>query len=173
MAFALVEEWQGVEEYQSTVRYKDTFFPLLVQVARIVRNATCPVPTVDLDCTEKLRNLLRAMCKASGSRLEWMLRGDQKVEKVIDRAVTEAYVDSPRLGGLSEPYVRSRMKKVAKKLIACCVRLNLGRRVLSETSRLVWIVRRVTDQVESDADFIQVCKNHLFQTKRSLDFENC
>jgi hypothetical protein len=173
-AFALVERWEGIGE--SSARYKDTFYPLVVLFARSARENASPLPFSDRLEGYNLRDRLDKITvgEAPNCALEWMPDGDEPVGTVLDKACSEAYADAGRVGQLSELYVRNAVSRVARKLIGCCVRLNRDgtRRLTEETVRLKVLLALVIARVEEDESYLRDCENHKNQTRRVLNFDD-
>ena len=69
-AFRLVEECFGIAE--STARYEDTFYPLVVEFVRSARDHSSPVPFNDRLAGFRLKDRLSFFLKKPANEVSWM-----------------------------------------------------------------------------------------------------
>ena len=169
-AFRLVQECEGIR-LPTSARYEDTFFPMLVEFVRSARDLSAPVVFSERIAGSRLKDCLSFFLKKPAQRLDWMPDGDITVQELFDKAFYEAYADASRLGDLSHSYVCRAVTKVAKKLIACCVRLNDKTRLARECVRVNLLLVLVAERVEEDSRYKRDCENHKIITQRALSFD--
>ena len=169
-AFGLVEQCEGIEA--TTARYEDTFYPLVVEFVKAARDFTSPVSCPNRRSRIKLKDQLGYFLIKPAQKIEWKPDGEETVGEVFEKAFKEAYSDASPPGLISELYVRRAVRKVAKKLIGCCVRLNGGKAYLArEAVRVNILLCLVSEKVEKDARFKKDCENHNIIAKRMLSFD--
>ena len=183
-AFALVEDWENVDEFAAG-RCSDTFYPLAVVFARCVRDNVGPPRHSERIDGHLLKDCLQVVLEASSKPLdgsiEWLPHGDEPVSLVLEKACFEVYVEAGRATQLSEPYVEQAVKKAARKLIGSCVRIcgggtgstlaQLSALLTQETVNLKIAVALATARVTEDPDYVRDCENHAKIAKRVLIFE--
>jgi hypothetical protein len=137
-----------------------SFYPLVVLLAGYARDHSSPLPFFDRTVAYRLKDLLAKMAHPDfedSPQAGWPT-GDQKVEALIQRAVTEAYADAEGQHLISRVYVLRELRGIAGRLLTCCVSLRDGGNASLQACKIMDLIGQATSRVSGDATYLEDCK---------------